>query len=53
MIIQDPRIKPKCPQCGSGNVESKLSFTNIVAWMGRILGVQTVKIVANIASLIS
>ncbi|MGO9738577.1 MAG: hypothetical protein ACLPVO_14270 [Desulfomonilaceae bacterium] len=44
MIIQDPRIKPKCPQCGSENVKSKLSFTNIVAWVGRILGVPTVKI---------
>jgi predicted nucleic-acid-binding Zn-ribbon protein len=44
MIIQDPRIKAKCPKCGSVNVESKLSFTNIVAWLGRILGVRTVKI---------
>ncbi|MFZ0944427.1 MAG: hypothetical protein WCF58_18475 [Syntrophobacteraceae bacterium] len=44
MIIQNPRIKTKCPECGSENVESKLSFTNIVAWVGRILGVQTVKI---------
>ena len=44
MIIQDPRIKAKCPECGSENVESKASFTNIVAWVGRIPGVQTVKI---------
>jgi endogenous inhibitor of DNA gyrase (YacG/DUF329 family) len=44
MIIRDPRIKPKCPQCGSENVKSALSFTNIVAWVGRILGVPTVKI---------
>jgi predicted nucleic-acid-binding Zn-ribbon protein len=44
MIIQDPRIKAKCPKCGSENVKSKLSFINIVAWMGRILGVPTVKI---------
>ncbi len=44
MIIQNPRIKTRCPECGSENVESKLSFTNIVAWVGRILGVQTVKI---------
>ncbi len=29
---------------GSQNVKSKLSFTNIVAWVGRILGVPTVKI---------
>ena len=44
MIIQTPRIKPQCPQCGSENVKSKLSFTIIVAWVGRILGVPTVKI---------
>jgi endogenous inhibitor of DNA gyrase (YacG/DUF329 family) len=44
MIIQDPRIKTKCPQCGSANVKSKLCFTNIVAWVGRILEVPTVKI---------
>jgi ribosomal protein S27E len=44
MIIQDPRIKAKCPSCGSENVESTLSFTNIVAWVGRILGVPIVKI---------
>ena len=44
MIIQDPRIKPKCPECGSENVKSKWSFTTIVAWVGRILGVPTVKI---------
>ncbi len=44
MIIQYPRIKPKCPECGSENVRSKLSFTTIVAWLGRIVGVPTVKI---------
>jgi transposase-like protein len=44
MIIQNPPGKVKCPQCGSENVKSKLSFTNIVAWLGRILGVPTVKI---------
>jgi predicted nucleic acid-binding Zn ribbon protein len=44
MIIQDPRLKTKCPECGSENVKSKLSFTNIVSWAGRILGVPTVKI---------
>jgi DNA-directed RNA polymerase subunit RPC12/RpoP len=44
MIIQDPRIKAKCPQCGSQNVKSTLCFTNIFAWVGRILGVPTVKI---------
>jgi hypothetical protein len=44
MIIQDPRIKAKCPQCGNWNVKSKLSFTNIVALAGKLLGVPTVKI---------
>ncbi len=44
MIIQDPRVKAKCPQCGSENVKSTLSFTNCVAWLGRILGVPIVKI---------
>jgi transposase-like protein len=44
MIIQDPRIKPKCPACGSENVESKPSFANVVAWVGRILGVPSVRI---------
>jgi predicted nucleic-acid-binding Zn-ribbon protein len=44
MIIQDPRIKPKCPACGSENVQSKWSLTTIVAWLGRILGVPIVKI---------
>ncbi len=44
MIIQDPRIKTKCPECGSENVESKVSFTNIVALVGKILGVPKVKI---------
>jgi len=44
MIIRDPRIKPKCPECGSENVKSKLSFTTIAAWAGRILGVPAVRI---------
>ena len=44
MIIQYRRIKAKCPQCDSQNVHSNLSYTNIVAWVGRILGVPTVKI---------
>ena len=34
----------KCPACGSQNVQSKLSFTNVVAWLGKLLGVPTVKI---------
>jgi len=44
MIIPDPRIKAKFPECGSENVQSKLSLTTIVAWPSRILGVSTVKI---------
>lgn len=44
MIMQDPRIKPKCPECGSENVKSKWSITTIVAWAGRILGVPIVRI---------
>ena len=44
MIIQDPRVKAKCPECGSENVQSKLSLTTIVAWAGKFLGVPTVKI---------
>jgi predicted nucleic-acid-binding Zn-ribbon protein len=44
MIIQNPRIKAKCPQCGCENVRSKWSLTTIVACVGKILGAQTVKI---------
>ncbi|MGA2938933.1 MAG: hypothetical protein ABSF52_17810 [Syntrophobacteraceae bacterium] len=44
MIIQDQRIKAKRPECGSENVKSKWSFTTIVVWLGRILGVPTVRI---------
>jgi hypothetical protein len=44
MIIQEPQIKMNCPECGSENVQSKLSFTNIVAWVGKLLGVSAVKI---------
>lgn len=44
MIIRNPPRKVKCPKCGSENVGTKWSFTTIVAWVGRILGVPTVKI---------
>jgi hypothetical protein len=44
MIIQDPRIKVKCPECGRENVQSKLSFTTIVSWLVKLLGVPTIKI---------
>lgn len=44
MIIQDPRVKVKCPECGSENVDTKWSLTTIVAWVGKLLGAPTVKI---------
>jgi predicted nucleic acid-binding Zn ribbon protein len=44
MIIRNTPGKTKCPACGSENVKSKLSFTTIVAWVVRILGVPIVKI---------
>jgi predicted nucleic acid-binding Zn ribbon protein len=44
MIMRDIPGTVKCPECGSENVKSKLSFTNVVAWVGRILGVRIVKI---------
>jgi transposase-like protein len=44
MIIRNLPGEVKCPACGSENVKIKLSFTNIVAWAGRILGVPIVKI---------
>jgi len=44
MIMPNIRMPVKCPACGSENVQSKLSFTNVVAWLGKLLGVRTVKI---------
>jgi predicted nucleic-acid-binding Zn-ribbon protein len=44
MIMRDIPVKTKCPECGSENVKTKWSLTTIIAWVGRILGVQTVKI---------
>jgi predicted nucleic-acid-binding Zn-ribbon protein len=44
MIMRDIPGTPECPECGSENVRSKWSLTTIVAWVGRILGVPTVKI---------
>jgi predicted nucleic-acid-binding Zn-ribbon protein len=44
MIMPNIPGKAKCPSCGSANVQSKLSFTNIDAWTGKLLGVPTVKI---------
>jgi predicted nucleic-acid-binding Zn-ribbon protein len=44
MVIRNIPGKAKCPECGNENVKSKLSFTIIVAWLGKLLGVPTVKI---------
>ena len=44
MVIRNIPGKVKCPECGSENVKSKLSLTTVVAWVGRIQGVPTVKI---------
>jgi len=44
MVIRNPPEKAKCPECGSENVKSEWSFTTLVAWADRILGVSTVKI---------
>jgi len=44
MIIRNMPGKVKCPQCGSQNIETKWSLTTIVAWLGKIIGVPTVKI---------
>jgi predicted nucleic-acid-binding Zn-ribbon protein len=42
--MRDIPGKAKCPACGSENVETKWSLTTIIAWVGSILGVPTVKI---------
>jgi predicted nucleic-acid-binding Zn-ribbon protein len=34
----------KCPKCGSENVQPKWTLNTIVAWLGKLLGVRTVKI---------
>ena len=39
MIISNIPGTMKGPECGSENVKSKLSFTTIVAWVGKLLGV--------------
>ena len=44
MLIRDIPGKAKCPACGSENVETKWWLATIVGWVGRILGVPTVKI---------
>ena len=35
MVIRNIPGTVKCPECGSENVESTLSLTNVVAWLGR------------------
>lgn len=44
MIMRDIPGKPQFPECGSENVKTKWSLTTFIAWLGRILGVPTVKI---------
>jgi len=44
MIMPNIPGKAKCPKCGSENVKFKWSVTTIVAWLGKVLGVQTVRI---------
>jgi hypothetical protein len=44
MVIRNIPGRVLCPECGIENVKSKLSFTTIVAWVGKLLGVPTVKI---------
>jgi predicted nucleic-acid-binding Zn-ribbon protein len=44
MIMRHIPMPVKCPKCGSENVETKWSLTSIVSWLGKLLGVSTVKI---------
>jgi hypothetical protein len=44
MVIRNIPGKAKWPECGSENVQSKLSLTTIVAWVDMILGVPAVRI---------
>jgi len=44
MIMRNIPGKAKCPECGSENIETKWSFTTVVAWLGKLLGVTTVRI---------
>ena len=36
MIIGNIPGKAKCPECGGVTLKSKLSFTNFVAWLGKL-----------------
>ena len=44
MIMPNIPGKVKCPECGSGNIATKWSLTTIVAWLEKLLGVPTVKV---------
>jgi predicted nucleic-acid-binding Zn-ribbon protein len=44
MIMRDLHLPIKCPKCGSENVGTKWTLNTIVAWIGRLLAVRTVKI---------
>jgi ribosomal protein S27E len=44
MIMPNVPGKVKCPECGSDNIVTKWSFTAVVAWVGRLLGVRIVQI---------
>jgi predicted nucleic-acid-binding Zn-ribbon protein len=44
MIIRNIPGTVKCPECGSRNIDTKWSITTIVAWLGKLLGIPTVKI---------
>jgi len=44
MIMPNLHLPIKCPKCGSENVHTKWSLTTVLAWIGRLLSVPTVKI---------
>jgi predicted nucleic-acid-binding Zn-ribbon protein len=44
MIMPNIQMPVKCQQCRSENVKFKWSLTTLVSWLGKLLGVQTVKI---------
>ncbi|MGA2226351.1 MAG: hypothetical protein ABSH41_18090 [Syntrophobacteraceae bacterium] len=44
MIMPNIPGTVKCPQCGSFNIATKWSFTTVVSWLGKLLGVPMVRI---------
>jgi len=44
MIMSNIPTPIKCPKCQSENVTTKWSLTIVMAWIGRLSGVRTVKI---------